>query len=124
VIALPAREEGPGDDGTSRGANIEPAASARQYWASAKGTDMTDSSNPIRHDAVRLVAAVIARGPDSELAHDIAEEAVHMNPPADFAVDVADIAASTLQVLAEAEGETKETVLQEISDRRSKSGVS
>jgi hypothetical protein len=81
---------------------------------------MTDDTNPTRDDAVRLVTAVIAEGRDSALAHDIATDAVDTHPPADFAVDVADIAATSLQHLAESEGSTREELLQEIADRRAR----
>jgi hypothetical protein len=83
---------------------------------------MSDSPDSLRDDAVRLVAAVIARGPESELAHEIAEDAVETHPPADFAVDFADIAATSLQALAESEGDDKEVLLQELSDRRARIG--
>ncbi|WP_210506163.1 hypothetical protein [Naasia sp. SYSU D00057] len=79
---------------------------------------MSDSPDSLRDDAVRLVAAVIARGPESELAQEIAQEAVDTHPPADFAVDVADIASTSLQALAESAGDDRETLLHELSDRR------
>jgi hypothetical protein len=79
---------------------------------------MSDSPDSVREDAVRLVAAVIARGPESELAREIAEEAVETHEPADFAVDVADIASTSLQALAESEGDGKDTLLHELSDLR------
>ena len=79
---------------------------------------MNDSPDSIRDDAVRLVAAVIARGPESELAQEIAEDAVENHPPADFAVDVADIASTSLQALAESEGDDRETLLHQLTDSR------
>ncbi|BDZ46470.1 hypothetical protein [Naasia aerilata] len=79
---------------------------------------MPDDSNPTRDDAVRLVTAVLAEGPESDLAVDIATDAIETHPPVEFAVDVADIAATSLQHLAEAEGASKEQLLQEITDRR------
>jgi hypothetical protein len=73
---------------------------------------------PHSDDAVRLVTAVIARGPDSELAQAIATAAVAQQPPVDFAVDVADIAAESLEALAAAEGEDKQSLLQQIAEGR------
>jgi hypothetical protein len=81
---------------------------------------MTDDIIPTRDDAVRLVTAVIAEGRESDLAHDIATDAIDTHPPADFVVDVADIAATSLQALAESEGATKQELLQELTDRRTR----
>ncbi|WP_210480930.1 hypothetical protein [Naasia sp. SYSU D00948] len=79
---------------------------------------MPNSPEPIRDDSVRLVAAVAARGPESELAREIAESAIETHSPTELAVDVADIAATSLEALATSEGEDKETLLQELTDRR------
>ncbi|MCU1438808.1 MAG: hypothetical protein JWP66_1895 [Naasia sp.] len=80
---------------------------------------MTVSPSPPPHDdAVRLVTAVIAKGAGSELVHDIAEQGVQETGPVELAVEVAEIAAGSLEALAVAEGEDSETLLRMIAERR------